>query len=70
MSEKIRITVNGFSEYVPHGSTIVSLINIFNEYDKDLIVEINRRFVYPQQYGNTVVSENDEIEFINPNLGG
>lgn len=70
MPDKINIIVNGLPEHVPECSSIISLINFFNEYDKDLIVEYNGRFIYPEQYENTVLSENDELEFINPNLGG
>ncbi len=70
MPEKVRIIVNGLSENVPEGSSIAALIKFFNELDKDLIVEYNGRFIYPQKYSSIIVSENDELEFINPNLGG
>lgn len=70
MTRKIGIVVNGFPEDVPEGSSVASLIKLFNEYDKDLIVEHNGRFIYPQQYETAVISEGDRLEFINPNLGG
>ena len=70
MAGKIRIIVNGMPEDVPEGSTVLSLIKYFNELDKSLIVEHNNRFVYPRMYGDTVISENDKLEFINPNVGG
>jgi thiamine biosynthesis protein ThiS len=70
MASKIRIIVNGMAEDVPEGSTVLSLIKYFNELDKSLIVEHNNRFVYPRMYGDTVISENDKLEFINPNVGG
>ena len=70
MAGKIRIIVNGMPEDVPEGSTVLSLIKYFNELDKSLIVEHNNRFVYPRRYGDTVISENDKLEFINPNVGG
>lgn len=70
MANKIRIIVNGVPEDVPEGSTVLSLIKYFNELDKSVIVEHNNRFVYPKRYGDTVISENDKLEFINPNVGG
>jgi thiamine biosynthesis protein ThiS len=70
MTSKIRVIVNGMTEDVPEGSTVLSLIKHFNELDKSLIVEHNNRFVYPKHYGDTEISENDKLEFINPNVGG
>lgn len=70
MANKIRIIVNGVPEDIPEGSTVLSLIKYFNELDKSVIVEHNNRFVYPKRYGDTVISENDKLEFINPNVGG
>ena len=70
MGFKINIIVNGLSEEVPEASTLASLIELFHELDPDLIVEHNGRFVYPHQYSGIRVSENNRVEFINPNLGG
>jgi thiamine biosynthesis protein ThiS len=70
MGFKIGIIVNGLSEKVPEGATLEDLVKLFNELDPDLIVEHNGRFIYPHEYGSTSVSENDRVEFINPNLGG
>ena len=70
MNEPMEITVNGHKETVPGSSTLSSLIQHFKEYDGDLIVEHNGRFVYPQKYAEVTVQEGDAIEFINPNIGG
>jgi thiamine biosynthesis protein ThiS len=70
MNEPMEITVNGHKETVPGSSTLSSLIHHFKEYDGDLIVEHNGRFVYPQKYAEVTVQEGDTIEFINPNIGG
>ena len=45
-------------------------INRQNEHDVGLIVEHNNRFVYPQKYSTTVLSDGDKVEFINPDFGG
>lgn len=70
MNEEIEILLNGFREKVPKGITISSLILKFKEDDVHLIVEHNGRFVYPQKYVTTRISEGDRIEFLNPNFGG
>ena len=70
MGHTIRIIVNGMSEEVPENATLAFLIELFKEADPALIVEHNGRFVYPQQYDATAVSENDRVEFIHPDFGG
>ncbi|MFZ0240161.1 MAG: sulfur carrier protein ThiS [Desulfobacterales bacterium] len=70
MTLAIRITVNGFDEEVPPLTTLADLIDRFQELDRDLIVEHNGRFVFPQNYATTRLSADDKVEFINPNFGG
>ena len=68
--KQIQIILNGFPEKVPEGATLSSIIQSFEDGDADLIVELNGRFIYPQEYGQTVVSDGDRCEFIHPNFGG
>lgn len=70
MSPPIRITVNGFVEEVPPVTTLADLIDRFQELDRDLIVEHNGRFVFPQDYAAIRLAADDKVEFINPNFGG
>ncbi len=70
MSATIRITVNGIPENVPSSATLADLIDLFHEMDRDLIVEHNGRFVFPQDYSVTQVAGGDRVEFIHPNFGG
>ena len=70
MNETMELIVNGHKEIVPGNATLSFLIQHFKEYDGDLIVEHNGRFVYPQKYTDVTVREGDAIEFINPNIGG
>ena len=70
MTQQIKIVVNGLPEKVPAESTLADLITLYKEYDGDLIVELNGRFVYPQQYAVERVAPDDRVEFINPNFGG
>jgi thiamine biosynthesis protein ThiS len=66
----IGIILNGMMEKVPANTTIADLIRIMEEKDSGLIVELNNRFVFPQKYPETILSEGDKIEFINPDFGG
>jgi thiamine biosynthesis protein ThiS len=70
MNTAIRITVNGLPEDVPPSATLADLIEIFREMDRDLIVEHNGRFIFPQNYASTRVAADDRVEFIHPNFGG
>lgn len=70
MNDTMEITVNGHRENVPENATLLFLIRHFKEYDGDLIVEHNGRFVYPRKYADVTVRDGDAIEFINPNIGG
>ncbi|MCU0602908.1 MAG: sulfur carrier protein ThiS [Desulfobacterales bacterium] len=70
MSALIPITVNGLPENVPSSATLADLIGLFDEMDRDLIVEHNGRFVFPQEYAATRVAPADRVEFIHPNFGG
>jgi thiamine biosynthesis protein ThiS len=70
MSNFITISVNGFMENVPAAVTLSELIDRFEERDVHLIVELNGRFVYPQEYDTIRVAAGDMVEFINPNIGG
>lgn len=66
----IEIIFNGMKEKVPAKATIADLIRLMEEKDSGLIVELNNRFVFPQKYRETVLSEGDKVEFINPDFGG
>jgi sulfur carrier protein len=70
MGDTILIEVNGLQEKVPENATISRLISMFQEQDVHLVVELNGRFVYPQQYKTTSISQGDSVEFINPDFGG
>lgn len=70
MSGLIQITVNGLSENVSPSTTLADLIELFQEVDRDLIVEHNGRFVFPQDYAAIQVAPSDRVEFIHPNFGG
>lgn len=66
----IEIIVNGLCERVPENSTISQLMEWFEGNEAHIIVEHNCRFVYPHEYGTTIVSEGSRVEFISPDFGG
>ena len=68
--KKIKIIVNGLGELVPERSILSDLITLFNEEDVHLIVELNGRFIYSEDYNRQRVKEGDCLEFIHPNIGG
>ena len=70
MENKIQIMVNDHKEMVPEVFSLSDLITYMEEADVHLIVELNGRFIYPQKYDSTILSEGDSIELINPDFGG
>lgn len=68
--KRIKILVNGLGEMVPINSSLNDLITLFNEDDVHLIVELNGRFIYSEDYTHQRVKEGDCLEFIHPNIGG
>ena len=66
----IKITVNGFGEKVPDGSTISYLIEHLKEGDRHLLVEHNGKFIQPQHWETIAVDDGDTIEFIHACFGG
>ncbi len=66
----MKIEINGLEENVPENISIEALIELFKEGDPDLIVEVNGKYIYPKNFKTTTISENNTVEFINPNLGG
>ncbi len=68
--KNMEIELNGLKETIPDNMSINALIELFKEGDPHLIVEVNNRYIFPKNYKTTMIMENDQIEFINPNLGG
>lgn len=70
MDKTIEVIINGIKETLAENTTISQLIVGYKEGDVDLIVERNGRFVYPRNYAEIILLNDDRIEFINPNFGG
>ena len=68
--KEIEIILNGLKETIREGVSIAQLIEISNESDKGVIVELNGKFVFAQEYSITFLNEGDRVEFINAAYGG
>ncbi|MFH2125437.1 MAG: sulfur carrier protein ThiS [Pseudomonadota bacterium] len=70
MPHSITITVDGLAEEVPRGLGLPQLIERHQAQHKDLIVEINGRFVHPKTYHEVELNQGDRVELIHPAFGG
>ena len=69
--KEIEIILNGLKETIREGVSIsYELLEISNECDKSVIVELNGKFVFAQEYPITFINEGDRVEFINAAYGG
>jgi thiamine biosynthesis protein ThiS len=66
----IEIILNGIAEKVQADTDIARLLADSGEKDAHLIVEVNNRFIFPQQYHDTPIRPGDKVEFIHPDFGG
>jgi len=68
---ELRIIFNGFPEDLKGCEmTIRDLLDRTKEDDPAVIVELNGRFVYRQDFSTTTLKEGDRVEFIHPSFGG
>lgn len=70
MSQQITIIVDGFEETVPEGTTLARVIEIHQAQHKDLMAEVNGKFVYPKDYQATVLKQGDRVELVHLAFGG
>ena len=61
----IRITVSGERREVKEGTTVAELLTIENVEMPDYVsVSVNEEFVQHKDFGNTVLKDGDEVEFL------
>jgi sulfur carrier protein len=70
IEELITVTVDGFADRVPAGTSVAELIQRHKAQHKDLLVELGGRFVPPGDYERTILKDGDRIELIHPAFGG
>ncbi len=64
------MVVDGFAERLPAGLSLAALILRQQSQHKDLVVELNGRFVHPRDYETTLFDQGDRVELIHPAFGG
>jgi sulfur carrier protein len=70
MVRTINITVDGFPEQIPVGSSLREAVERFAEVRADLITEMNGRFVPRREWASTQVAEGARLELIHAAFGG
>jgi thiamine biosynthesis protein ThiS len=70
MTDEISIILDGFPEQVPQGLTLQELIALKSAQHKDLVVEIEGRFVHPNDYGSTSLQPGARVELLYLAFGG
>jgi len=67
----VKIIFNGFEEEWPgREMSVQDLLDLTNEDDPAVIVEINGRYVYRNDFKELRIQEGDRVEFIHPSFGG
>lgn len=64
------ITLNGKEHSLDGGSTITELLASLGLAGKPVVVEHNRTALFPRDYDNTSLAENDQVEIITIAAGG
>lgn len=67
---EISVVVDGFAERLPAGMSLTALILRQQAQHKDLVAEVNGRFVHPRDYDSVLLHEGDRVELIHPAFGG
>jgi sulfur carrier protein len=66
----MRLIIDGFEENHPDGLTVAELLDRLNEPPKDLVFELNHRYVGKNDYAATLLRDGDKIELIHAAFGG
>lgn len=66
----IQITVNGTSHTVPEGLNVYELLNHLGIVPRLVVVEIDRKVVYPETWKEVLVSDGNKIEVVSFVGGG
>ena len=68
--ELIELMVDGLADRIPADASPAQLIPRHQAQRKDLVVELEGRFVYPGAYARTNPAPGARVEFIHPASGG
>jgi len=62
--EAISVCINGKKRQVPAGTTLGSLIDLFQLKNKSVALELNHQVIERERYAATHLNENDAIEIV------
>ena len=66
----MQLIVDGFPENVPDDLSVAGLLEHLKEPQKDLVFELNGRYVHKDRYPDTLLADGDRIELIHAAFGG
>lgn len=66
----ISIQLNGQPHQLPAGSSVSQLLQQLGFGTKPVVVELNQTALFPRDYSNVTLQENDSIELITIAAGG
>ncbi|NWK56890.1 sulfur carrier protein ThiS [Verrucomicrobiaceae bacterium N1E253] len=66
----ITLTINGQEQRVAKNLNVKELLTILSLEDKPVVVELNRKALFPREYANTPVGDQDQLEIITIAAGG
>jgi sulfur carrier protein len=66
----MRLIIDGFEEKHPDGLTVADLLERLGEPHRELIFELNYKFIHPNDYAVTRLEDGDKIELIHAAFGG
>ena len=66
----MNIILNGNAHQTEPDTTITSLLASLGLADKPVIVELNKRALFPRQYDDSVLQSDDSVEVITIAAGG
>lgn len=70
MTDEMNIILDGFPEDVPLGLSLAGLIALKSAQHKDLVVELDGRFVHPGDYESTTLQPGCRVELLYLAFGG
>jgi thiamine biosynthesis protein ThiS len=70
MNEQITVTINGEQKTINQNITISDLLASYDVEPKMVVVELNAEIISRDQFSNTVIAQNSNIEIVQMMAGG
>jgi sulfur carrier protein len=66
----MRITINGDIHELADRATVRAMLDQLGFGERPVVVEVNKRALFPREIGNTDLSEGDVVEVVQITAGG